>query len=65
MDEKSQEAVSEFLCTVDGQILLTTYLVTKALAEVMIDEQKDNLPIAIVRPAYISATVKDPFPVST
>jgi fatty acyl-CoA reductase len=58
MDENTQKAMQDFLT---GKIL-TTYLVTKAMAEVLINEKKKDLPLAIVRPSYISATTKEPFP---
>lgn len=58
MDKKSEDAVSDLVT----EKYLTTYLVTKALAESLIEDMKGDLPIAIVRPAYISPTYKDPFP---
>ena len=42
-----------------------TYTYTKAMAEVMIQEAADKgLPVTIVRPSIVGATLKDPFPVS-
>lgn len=59
MDDKSVEAVEEFLL----EKKLTTYLVTKAYGETAIQESRDDLPVAVVRPCYISPTYQDPFPV--
>lgn len=59
MDKNTEEALCDFLT--DKK--LTTYLVTKAMSEELIESEQGNLPIAIVRPAYISPTYKDPFPV--
>lgn len=40
----------------------TTYHYTKALAENLLLEQGENLPIAIVRPSIVSATWQEPIP---
>ncbi|XP_054709743.1 fatty acyl-CoA reductase 1-like [Uloborus diversus] len=58
MDDKCENAVSDFL--LDGE--LTTYLVTKAFAEMVIQEEHGNIPVAIVRPCYVGPTAQDPFP---
>lgn len=61
MDENSQQAVCDYL--LEGK--LTTYLVTKALGEVIVSEGHGHLPTSIVRPCNISPTIRDPFPVRT
>ncbi|KAG8201406.1 hypothetical protein JTE90_016877 [Oedothorax gibbosus] len=58
MDEPAQQAVCDYL--LEGK--LTTYLVTKALGEVIVKEGRGNLPTSIVRPCNISPTIRDPFP---
>lgn len=39
-----------------------TYGYSKRLAEIMIREERGNLPITIVRPSKVTPTVKEPFP---
>ncbi|MQL76107.1 hypothetical protein Taro_008491 [Colocasia esculenta] len=39
-----------------------TYVFTKAMGEMLISQVTGNLPIAIVRPAMVSTTCKEPFP---
>lgn len=39
-----------------------TYTLTKSLAEHLLVERRGDLPLAIVRPSIISATVREPFP---
>ncbi|XP_015930044.1 fatty acyl-CoA reductase 1 [Parasteatoda tepidariorum] len=58
MDPGSEQAVCDYL--LEGK--LTTYLVTKALGEIVVEENRGDLPTAIVRPCNISPTWKDPFP---
>ncbi|KFM82943.1 putative fatty acyl-CoA reductase, partial [Stegodyphus mimosarum] len=58
MDENCINALTDYL--LEGK--LTTYLVTKALAEKIVEEERGDLPTAIVRPCNISPTYKDPFP---
>ncbi len=42
-----------------------TYTFTKGLAEYLIMEERENIPVIIVRPSIISGTYIDPFSVST
>lgn len=39
-----------------------TYTFTKALAETLIEEYNDRLPVSIVRPSIVMASYTDPFP---
>jgi len=39
-----------------------TYTYTKAMAERILEEEADDLPVAIVRPSIVGPTWKDPFP---
>ncbi|KAK9126672.1 hypothetical protein Scep_015518 [Stephania cephalantha] len=39
-----------------------TYVFTKALGEMLIGDNKENIPIAIIRPTIITSTYKEPFP---
>lgn len=40
-----------------------TYTFTKALAEYIVNQEGENLPVAIVRPSIIGAVWKEPLPV--
>lgn len=42
-----------------------TYTYTKALSEYLIQQEKGNLNIAIIRPSIVGASWHEPFPVST
>ncbi|KAL4021150.1 hypothetical protein IC575_019941 [Cucumis melo] len=39
-----------------------TYVFTKAMGEMVIDEMRGEVPVAIIRPSVIESTFKDPFP---
>lgn len=39
-----------------------TYVFTKAMGEMLAVNQKDNVPLIIIRPTMITSTNKDPFP---
>ncbi|XP_031128582.1 fatty acyl-CoA reductase 2 [Ipomoea triloba] len=39
-----------------------TYVFTKAMGEMMIDNMRGNIPVVIVRPSVIESTHKEPFP---
>ncbi|EEC20308.1 male sterility domain-containing protein, putative, partial [Ixodes scapularis] len=39
-----------------------TYVLTKTLAESIVAEQGQDLPLVIVRPSGVSASWKEPFP---
>lgn len=39
------------------------YHVSKAMAEILILERSDNLPIIIVRPSIVTASMREPYPV--
>ncbi|XP_039690663.1 probable fatty acyl-CoA reductase 4 [Medicago truncatula] len=39
-----------------------TYVFTKAMGEMLVVNQKDNVPLIIIRPTMITSTNKDPFP---
>lgn len=41
-----------------------TYTFTKALAESMLEEHAKDLPLLIVRPSIVCASIEDPMPVS-
>ncbi|GFU39352.1 putative fatty acyl-CoA reductase CG5065 [Nephila pilipes] len=58
MDPGCQQAVEDYLL----EKKLTTYLVTKALGEVVVSQECRDLPTSIIRPCNISPTFKDPFP---
>ena len=42
-----------------------TYTFTKALAEHVLLEERENMTTAIVRPSIVGASWQEPFPVST
>lgn len=39
-----------------------TYVFTKAMGEMVVNDQRDNLPLIIIRPSIITSTYKEPFP---
>ncbi|XP_038902602.1 fatty acyl-CoA reductase 3-like [Benincasa hispida] len=39
-----------------------TYVFTKAMGEMVINDEKGNLPLIIVRPTIVTSTYKEPFP---
>jgi len=39
------------------------YTFTKAVAEKLIDEQRGNVPVAIIRPSIVTASLAEPMPV--
>lgn len=41
-----------------------TYTYTKALAEYLVQQEAEDLNVAIVRPSIVGASWKEPFPVS-
>lgn len=41
-----------------------TYTYTKQLAEFMLVQEASDLPLAILRPSIVTASWKEPFPVS-
>lgn len=40
-----------------------TYTLTKALAENLLEEEAQDLPVAIIRPSIIGAALNEPLPV--
>ncbi|XP_049851144.1 fatty acyl-CoA reductase 1-like [Schistocerca gregaria] len=43
-------------------IFHTTHSFTKALIEVLLDNRRQNIPLAIIRPTILGATYREPFP---
>ncbi|XP_071724847.1 fatty acyl-CoA reductase 2, chloroplastic [Rutidosis leptorrhynchoides] len=39
-----------------------TYVFTKAMGEMMVDNLRGDIPVVIIRPSVIESTLKDPFP---
>ncbi|TXG73645.1 hypothetical protein EZV62_002224 [Acer yangbiense] len=39
-----------------------TYVFTKAMGEMLLGSNKENIPLVIIRPAMITSTYKEPFP---
>lgn len=39
-----------------------TYVFTKAMGEMIIDDLKDDLHLIIIRPTIVTSTYKEPFP---
>ncbi|KAI4313496.1 hypothetical protein L6164_026473 [Bauhinia variegata] len=39
-----------------------TYVFTKAMAEMLVEHKKENLPVIILRPSIVTSTYKEPFP---
>ncbi|KAH8041511.1 hypothetical protein HPB51_016956 [Rhipicephalus microplus] len=58
MDDKMMDTMSGFLL---GQ-RPNTYTLTKALAESLVLDEREKLPVAIVRPSIVTASWREPFP---
>ena len=39
-----------------------TYVLTKAMGEMVVDSMRDDLPTVIVRPSIVESSFQDPFP---
>ncbi|KAL8501187.1 hypothetical protein ACS0TY_020658 [Phlomoides rotata] len=39
-----------------------TYVFTKAMGEMLLEELKENIPLVIIRPTMVTSTYKEPFP---
>lgn len=39
-----------------------TYVFTKAMGEMVIDNMRGDIPVVIIRPSVIESTCKEPFP---
>uniref|UniRef100_A0A7N0UTZ5 Fatty acyl-CoA reductase n=1 Tax=Kalanchoe fedtschenkoi TaxID=63787 RepID=A0A7N0UTZ5_KALFE len=39
-----------------------TYVFTKAMGEMVVDEMRGDIPVVVIRPSVIESTFKDPFP---
>ncbi|CAM8971448.1 unnamed protein product [Rhodiola kirilowii] len=39
-----------------------TYVFTKAMGEMMLDDMRGDIPVAVIRPSVIESTLKEPFP---
>lgn len=39
-----------------------TYVFTKAMAEMLLNDDKGDVPLVIVRPTIVTSTFKEPFP---
>lgn len=39
-----------------------TYVLTKAMGEMLVDELKENLSVVTIRPTIVTSTYKQPFP---
>jgi len=39
-----------------------TYVFTKAMGEMLIDDMRGEVPVVIIRPSVIESTIKEPFP---
>jgi len=39
-----------------------TYVLTKAMGEMLVANMKDNLPLIIIRPTIVISTYSEPFP---
>lgn len=58
----------DILKDITGRIISShpnTYAFTKAIAEQMLLDERDQLPVAIFRPSIVTASVREPFPVKT
>jgi len=61
LDDMSDAAVESSRTEIfDGKF--NTYVFTKSVLECMMDEEKDNLPICIVRPSIVGPVYREPHP---
>jgi alcohol-forming fatty acyl-CoA reductase len=60
--EKMDEHVLNMLTPKYTTFMPNTYTFTKALAEQVVDDHKNDLPIVMFRPSIVISTMKDPFP---
>lgn len=60
-----QEGSEEFRAQEDRKIAerhSTSYFVSKCLSECMLDQQKAEIPLTVIRGCSIGSSIKDPFP---
>ncbi|RZC47322.1 hypothetical protein C5167_040259 [Papaver somniferum] len=60
----SQKGARNFNCSCKYQLgdWQDTYVLTKAMREMMINSMRGDIPVAIIRPSVIGSTYKEPFP---
>lgn len=61
LDKMSKEEIKESTSKILGN-WPNTYAFTKALAEAMIQDKTNGMPIGVFRPAIVVSTYKEPFP---
>lgn len=60
--EKTDDDVIDILTHQYTNFMPNTYTFTKALAEQVVDDCKDELPLVLFRPSIVISTMKEPFP---
>lgn len=60
--ETMDEEVLNMMAPKYTKFMPNTYTFTKALAEQIIDDHKDELPLVMFRPSIVISTMKEPFP---
>lgn len=60
--ETLDEGVLDIATPKYTQFMPNTYTFTKALAEQIVDDHKDELPLMIFRPSIVISSMKEPFP---
>lgn len=62
ISEKCDDDSMRSLTPLYTNFLPNTYVFTKALAEQIVDDNKDELPLVLFRPSIVISTMKDPIP---
>lgn len=60
--EKTDDDVMRVLTNLYTNFMPNTYTFTKALAEQIVDDNKDELPLVLFRPSIVISSMKEPFP---
>jgi alcohol-forming fatty acyl-CoA reductase len=60
--EKYDDDLMHLVTPLYTNFMPNTYTFTKALAEQVVDDNKDELPLILFRPSIVISTMKDPFP---
>lgn len=64
-DESIADTDSDFVYNVIRAKLYgwpNTYVFTKAMGEMLVEQLKGNLSVVIIRPTIVTSTLKEPFP---
>ncbi|KAI4313485.1 hypothetical protein L6164_026464 [Bauhinia variegata] len=62
LDEEDLVLIMLHTCVAKKHGWPNTYAFTKAMAEMLVEHKKENLPVVILRPTIVTSTYKEPFP---